>query len=163
MYYTTFSDSKYNKFLLFWAILLSFAMFMSVSVSVGFLSLDRVFCVTLTDSYTDQKRRYLAILNLTTQILFYSIVVYVESEGNRETDALFEEVSKLNILFYKLVSIDCFVITCIGQKHSIYVVVKFVLGGINTILGVTFTFCFFYLKRKLINNKGQQKVKSLQF
>lgn len=87
-------DSTYNKFIIFWVITIPYGAFISASLSVTFLTLDRFFTIALSTKYTLTQRNQLGVLNVSCQILIYIFFVYVQVQGYPGSFNTHEYISK---------------------------------------------------------------------
>lgn len=75
LYVSTVSESIYNKFIMYWSITLLYTLFLSVSLSITFLTLDRFLTLIFPSKYTNLDRNVLAKLNVVGQICLYIVFI----------------------------------------------------------------------------------------
>lgn len=90
-------ESQFNKFTLFWALSLTYSCYISMSLSVTFLTLDRLFTIILKWRYTTRRRTQLAVLNVIGQIILYFVFLYNETLHPPSWDDLNVYICKLTL------------------------------------------------------------------
>lgn len=79
---------------MFWVITISYSAFISVSLSVTFLTIDRFFTIALPIKYCEKPRKLLAVVNVCSQVILYFTFVFLQVQGYPGISSINEYISK---------------------------------------------------------------------
>uniref|UniRef100_A0A1I7RMD5 G_PROTEIN_RECEP_F1_2 domain-containing protein n=1 Tax=Bursaphelenchus xylophilus TaxID=6326 RepID=A0A1I7RMD5_BURXY len=130
-------DSLYNKRTVFWCATLSFGWLLSVSVSISFLTLDRLLTLTLVHKYTRKHRHNMAIINVASQVVLYFVFILMQVGDVPAPDEF----------------APCFLYICVTARATNFLFIKLTLGLVNVVIGLAF---FLHMLKYTKNRPAQQ-------